>query len=180
MVRSNKSDFVNELAKKRKVSQSVILADCKGLSVGEFTDLRSRLRKKAVELRVIKNRLGKRALAEAECEALDDVLKGCTVWAFGVDDPVDPAKILAEFAKENKKLVLKGGLLEKRTIDMATISELASLPSRQELLGKMANGLMQPATKLASVMQATTLKLARAFQALADKLEKETGAAETS
>jgi large subunit ribosomal protein L10 len=169
MVRSDKIDLVNRVTEKLKASQSVVLADFRGLSVAEITTLRSELRRKGVEFKVIKNRLGKRALSDAGCESLDEYLKGNTAWAFGLEDAVEPAKILAAFAKTHDKLVIKGGLLESRRIDAAMIGQLASLPGRQELLGRMACVLNQPATRLASVMQASLTKMARAFQALADK-----------
>lgn len=169
MVRSDKIDLVNQVTDKLKASQSVILTDFRGLTVAEITTLRRELRQRGVEFKVIKNRLGKRALHDAGCDSLDAYLKGNTAWAFGLTDAVEPAKILSRFAKEHDKLVIKGGLLESRRIDAAMIGQLASLPGRKELLGRMAGVLKQPATKVALVMQASLTRVARAFQALADK-----------
>jgi len=169
MVRSDKIDLVNRVSEKLKGSQSVVLADFRGLTVAEMTTLRSNLRKSGVEFKVIKNRLGKRALEDAGCDNLDEFLTGNTAWAFGLQDAVEPAKILSKFAKEHDKLVIKGGLLESRRIDSGMIGQLASLPSREELLSKMAGVMKQPATKMASAMNASLTKVARAFQALADK-----------
>lgn len=169
MVRSDKIDLVNQVTDKLKASQSVILTDFRGLTVAEITTLRRELRQRGVEFKVIKNRLGKRALQDAGCDSLDAYLKGNTAWAFGLTDAVEPAKVLSRFAKEHDKLVIKGGLLESRRIDAAMIGQLASLPGRKELLGRMAGVLKQPATKVALVMQATLTQVARAFQALADK-----------
>lgn len=169
MVRSDKIDLVNRVSKKLKSSQSVILADFRGLTVAEMTTLRRDLRRKGVELKVIKNRLGKRALSDAGCDSLDEYLTGNTAWAFGLADAVEPAKVLTEFAKDHEKLVIKGGLLESRRIDAAMIAQLANLPGRPELLSRMAGVLKQPAVKVASAMNATLTKMARAFQALADK-----------
>lgn len=171
MARPEKVEAVSQIADRLKRSQSVILADFCGLTVEQLTGLRSRLRKEEIEFKVIKNRLGKRALADAKCDALDEILKGNTAWAFGFKDPVTPAKILTEFIKNNEKMILKGGLLEGRRLDAAGIKQLASMPGRHELLTRMAVGFKQPATKTASVLQASLSKFARAFGALAKKLE---------
>jgi large subunit ribosomal protein L10 len=169
MVRSDKIDLVNRVSDKLKSSQSVILTDFRGLTVAEMTTLRRELRKKGVEFKVIKNRLGKRALNDAGCDSLDEYLTGNTAWAFGLQDAVEPAKILSKFAKDHQKLVIKGGLLESRRINAGMITQLANLPSRPELLSRMAGVLKQPATKVACAMNASLTKVARAFQALADK-----------
>lgn len=177
MVRSDKIDLVNKVTETLKSSQSVILSDFRGLTVAEITTLRRELRQHGVEFKVIKNRLGKRALSDAGCDSLDEYLKGNTAWAFGLKDAVEPAKVLAKFAKSHDKLVIKGGLLESRRIDSAMIGQLANLPGRKELLSRMAGVMKQPATKVASVMQASLTKVARGFQALADK---KAGAGETA
>jgi large subunit ribosomal protein L10 len=169
MVRSDKIDLVNRVSGKLKDSQSVVLTDFRGLTVAEMTTLRRDLRKQGVEFKVIKNRLGRRALEDAGCDNLDEFLTGNTAWAFGLQDAVEPARILSGFAKTHDKLVIKGGLLESRRIDAVMIGQLASLPSRPELLSRMAGVLKQPATQIASAMTQSLTKVARAFQALADK-----------
>ncbi|MBI1785648.1 50S ribosomal protein L10 [Candidatus Sumerlaeota bacterium] len=171
MARPEKVEEVTKVADRLKRSQSVVLADFCGLTVEQMTGLRVKLRAEQVELKVIKNRLGKRALADAQCDALDECLKGNTIWAFGLKDAAAPAKIMIEFAKENEKLVLKGGLLEGRKLDAAGVKALASMPSRKELLAMMARDLKAPAAKVATVMQAGLLKVAHAFNALGKKLE---------
>jgi large subunit ribosomal protein L10 len=176
LVRSEKIDFVNQISDKLRQSQSVILADFRGLTVAQMTDLRRQLRKSGIDLKVIKNRLGKRALADAGCDGLDEYLKGNTAWAFGLRDPVEPAKILSNYAKDNEKLVLKGGLLDRKRIGPQMVTQLAAMPGRKELLSKMAGGLMQPAVKVASAMNAGLARVAHAFNALAKKLEESGGA----
>ena len=173
MIRSEKIELVGDLAEKLKQAQSVILADFRGLTVAQVTELRGKLRQSDVEFRVIKNRLGKRAVSEAGCENIDDFLAGNTAWAFGIADPVSGPKILSKFAEDHEHLVLKGGLLEGKRIDEATVKQLASMPSRPELLSMMAGGLMMPAVQMASAMQAAVAKVARAFHALGEKLEGE-------
>jgi len=172
VARPEKVELVSALTDKVKRSQSVILADFKGLTVEQMTGLRNQLRAQEIEFKVIKNRLGKRAIADAQHEACDTFLKGNTVWAFGLKDAVAPAKILMQFAKDNEKLVLKGGLLEGKRIDSAGVQQLAAMPGRKELLARMAGDLKSPATKIASVMNATLTKFGRAFTALAKKLEE--------
>lgn len=171
MLRPDKVEMVRAVAEKLGRAQSVVLADFRGLTVEQMTDLRGRFRERQVEFKVIKNRLGKRAVAEAGCESLDEFLRGNTGWAFGIEDPTAPAKILAEFAKENESLTLKGGLLEGKRIDVAMIERLAKIPSRPELLAQLAGGLKAPAVKMATVFEAALVRLARGFGALAEKLE---------
>lgn len=166
---TEKISFVNDLAGKLKESQSVILADFRGLNVAQVTTLRKQLRAKEVEFKVVKNRLGKRALAAAECENLDEFLQGNTAWAFGVNDAVEPAKVLADFAKENEHLVIKGGLLEGKRIDKSVVATLAKMPGRMQLLSMMAGAMKQPGTKMAGAMHQSVVKIALAFKALADK-----------
>jgi large subunit ribosomal protein L10 len=176
VVRSDKVDLVNELTGTFKSSQSVILSDFKGMTVEEMTTLRTKLREQAVPMRVLKNRLVRRALVEAGADALDEFLVGNTAVSFGMADPVAPAKILVEYAKSNEKLIIKGGLLEGKFLDENGVRNLAKMPGRKELLSIMAGDLKQPATKMAMVFQAGLLKVAYAMNALAAKKE-ETGAA---
>lgn len=169
--RPEKVAFVDGISEKVKASQSVVLADFRGLTVAESTELRNKLRAEGIEFKVVKNRLGKLALAKAGADPLDTVLKGNTAWAFGLADAAAPAKILSAYAKDHEKLVLKGGLLEGRALDAAGVKALASMPGRKELLARMAGDLKQPATKVATVVQASLLKVAYAFKSLGEKLE---------
>ena len=169
VAKPEKVELVSRVAEKLRASQSVILTDFKGMTVAQVTDLRSQLRKESIELKVVKNRLLRRAIAEAQCEALDDLLVGNTAVAYGVADATAPAKLLTQFAKTTDKLKIKGGLLERRRIDVAGVQNLAKMPGRRELLTMMARDLKQPATKVAGVMQAGLLKVAYAMQALARK-----------
>jgi len=176
MVRSDKIELVERVAEKLKKSQSVILGDFKGLTVADLTGLRSQLREQSIEMRVIKNRLFKRALEQAGCARLDEFLTGNTAISFGVNDPAAPARILTAYAKKNEKFVIKGGLLEGRRLDAQGVQSLSKMPSRKELLAMMAGGMKQPAVKMAMAFQAGLLKVAYAMGALAKKKE-ETGEA---
>lgn len=172
MVRPEKIELVEKVTQKLRDSQAVILADYKGMTVAQMTDLRTQMRQEAVEVRVIKNRLFKRALSQAGCDSLDDMLVGNTVISFGYRDPVAPAKILARIAKGNDRLVIKGGLLEGKRLDVGGVEDLSRMPGRKELLAQMAGDFKQPAAKVAMVFQAGLLKVAYAMQALARKKEE--------
>ncbi len=171
MVRSDKIDLVTKVTEQLKRAPSIVLANYQGLTVAEITALRSKLRAESVELRVIKNRLIRRALSDAGNDQLDDYLHGNTIVAFATKDAVSPAKILSEYAKTNEKLKIKGGLLEGKRLDERGVKSLASMPGRRELLTMMARDFKQPATKFATVMQAGLLKVAYAMQALSKKLD---------
>ncbi len=169
MVTAEKEELVGVLTEKLKASQSIVLTDFKTMTVAEMSGLRNELRAQQVELKVFKNRLLRIALAEAGCDALDEMLIGNTAVAFGVKDAAAPAKILTKFAKDNEKLVIKGGLLEGRRLDGAGVRSLSNMPGRKELLSMMARDLKAPATKVTTVFTAGLLKVAYAFKALADK-----------
>lgn len=172
MVRSDKIELVERVAEKVKQSQSVILANFQGMTVAELETLRIQLREQSIEMRVIKNRLVRRALSEAGCDSVDEALVGNTAVTFGIADPVAPAKILTDYAKKNDKFVIKGGLLEGKRLDPAGVKNLAGMPGRKELLARMAGDLKQPAVKMAMVFQAGLLKVAYAMNALAKKKEE--------
>lgn len=176
MPNPEKVTLVQGVADRLKGAQSVVLTDFQGINVADMTQLRSDLRDQSVELKVIKNRLLRLALAEAGCDVLDEMLTGNTAVAFGVGDPVAPAKVLTKFAKDNVHVKIKGGLLEGKRLDLAGVESLAKMPGRSELLATMARDLKYPATQMAMVFQASLLKLAHGMNALARKKE-ESGAA---
>jgi large subunit ribosomal protein L10 len=171
LLRNDKVKLVEEISEKLGRSQSVILADFCGLNVEAMTDLRRRLRTKDIAFQVVKNRLAKWAVADSKCDNLDAMLQGNTAWAFGIADPIEPAKILIEFAKENEKLVIKGGLLEGRRIDANMVEQLAKMPGRTEMLSMLAGAMKQPAAKLARAMSESLARTARALSALIEKKE---------
>jgi large subunit ribosomal protein L10 len=172
VVRADKIELVGQVAEWLRQAQGVVLADFQGLTVADMNVLRSRLRSDSVQFRVIKNRLLKRALVEAGCDGMDEILVGNTAVAFGNEDATAPARLLSQYTKENERLRIKGGLLEGRRIDLAQIQELASMPGRLELLSMLARDMKQPATKIAVAMQAALLKVAYAMQALARKKQE--------
>lgn len=165
-VRSEKEATVSQVAEKFNKSQSVVLADYRGLNVLEVTELRKKLREAGVEYKVIKNTLTSRAAKAANIEGLDEYLSGPTALAFGYNDPVTPAKILATFAKDHKKLELKAGVLEGKIISTKAVTALAELPSREALLGQIAGLLQSPMRGLVTVLSGPLRNLAYATEAV--------------
>jgi large subunit ribosomal protein L10 len=164
-----KLDTVASVKDKLSSSKSIVVADYRGLSVSEMTDLRTRLRKEGVELRVVKNRLAKIALSESNMDPMDAHLKGMTAIAFGMTDPVSPAKVLAGYAKENEKLKIIAGQMDNQVLDIAGINELAQLPSREVLLGRLLGSLTSPVQKLAYGLNQTVAKVVYAVDAVGRK-----------
>ncbi len=166
-----KVQTVKELREKFESAEAVVLADYRGLTVEDVTDLRAKCREAGVEFRVAKNRLAKIALREGKLPTLDEHLIGPTAFAFGFDDPVTPAKVIADFCKTNEKIEIKAGLVAKEAVDLDVINRLAALPSRDELLARLAGSLSAPMRDLAGVLQAIPGGLARAIRAVADQRE---------
>jgi large subunit ribosomal protein L10 len=168
-----KIDAVKDMKERLTRSKAVVITDYRGLTVGEMTDLRDRLRAEGVEYKIVKNRLAKIALKESDMNTMDDYLKGMTALAFGVKDPVGPAKVLAGYAKDNEKLKILAGLMENRLLDVAALSELAKLPSREVLLSRMLGSLTSPVQKFAYGLHQVTAKVVYALDAVARKKEEQ-------
>lgn len=175
MVKQWKKDAVAEVQEKVQRAKSVILADFRGLTVQEMTELRRRLRREAVEFKVIKNRLIKRALAEAGSDNLDEHLMGPTALAFGYSDPVIAAKVLYDYRKENSKLGIKCGLLEGKKVDLQKIEMLAQVPPRDELFARLMGSLQRPAQSLVWGLKATVSQLVYALRAVSEQRGQEAG-----
>ena len=151
--KQQKELFVEAVHEKMQSCKSAILADYRGLTVSAITELRNKLRESNSDMKVAKNTLIKIAVDKIGIEGLDPYLEGPTAIAFGYDDPVAPAKILSEFARTNKALEIKGGVLEGRVITAEGVKSLASLPSREVLLAKVLGGMQAPLYGFANVLQ---------------------------
>jgi large subunit ribosomal protein L10 len=171
MVRPQKIEVVERAGEKLGRAKAVVVVGYQGMTVEEMTGLRGKLREVGSELRVVKNRLSKRALAQAQCEALDDLLTGPVALAFGYEDPAALAKACVEYAKGHEKLVVKGGLIDKKRLDAAKLRALSKLPGRPQLLAQMAGTLKAPAQRMATAMKQAVAKLAYAMKARADQLD---------
>src|SRR5215208_4350215 len=169
MKRSERQELVNELSQKIKGAQALYYTDFTGLNVKRMTDLRRRLRKAGVEYVVIKNTLALRAVNESGL--VGERLKGPTGLVFGAD-PVAAAKVLTDFAKENEqKPTVKGGLLEGKTVDAAQVKQLASLPSREQMLADLGAGLQSPMAAFVGALNGLLYMFAGALDALKSQRE---------
>ncbi|MDL2237490.1 50S ribosomal protein L10 [Christensenellaceae bacterium OttesenSCG-928-K19] len=166
-----KQQVVSEVADKMKRAQSIILLDYRGLTVDEVTNLRNQFRAAEVEYKVIKNNVLLRAANELGIEGAEDYFKGPTAVAFGYNDPVAPAKILAKFVKDTKKTEIKGGVLDGKVIDAAGIDNLAKLPSKEELIAKMMGSMNAPITNFVGVLAAVPGSFVRALNAIREQKE---------
>jgi large subunit ribosomal protein L10 len=166
--RAQKQKLVETLQQDLTDTTCVVVTHQTGLTVDEVTHLRRQVRSAGVSFRVTKNRLAKRALTGTGFEALSPLFTGPTAIAFS-RDPVAAAKVVVEYANRNDKLTIIGGGLAGQQIDAAGIRELASLPSLDELRGKLIGLLQAPATRLATVLQAPAGQIARVFAAFAEK-----------
>jgi large subunit ribosomal protein L10 len=172
MPAQTKIDAVAKLREKFEHSEALILADPRGITVEEITVLRTQCREAGVELRVVKNRLAKIALGQASRPALDDLLIGPTMIAMGTADPATTAKMLTEYAKKNEKLKIKGGLLGKEPLTARGVQQLAALPSREELLTRLASCLAAPMTQFAGALGQIVGGFARALNAVAEQKQR--------
>jgi large subunit ribosomal protein L10 len=168
--RSHKEKLVASLNDTFKQAELVIVTQQGGLTVAQVTDLRRQMRAAGAGFKVAKNRLTKRALEGTRFQGLSGLLKGPTAIAFS-RDPVAAAKVAVEFANKNEKLTIVGGSLGERTLDLAGVKALATLPSLDEMRARLAGMLKQPAAKIASVLAAPAGGLARVIAAHARKAE---------
>ena len=158
--KAQKQAMLAEMKEKIQNSQVTILAEYRGISVAKITDLRTRLRKAGCEMKVAKNTIAGLAAKEVGIDGLEDYLKNPIVFTFGLEDPVAPAKILSDFAREIKQgLDIKAGVLEGKVIDANGVKALADLPSREVLLAKVLGGMQAPMYGFAGVLAANLRNL---------------------
>ncbi|MBL8835479.1 MAG: 50S ribosomal protein L10 [Alphaproteobacteria bacterium] len=170
MDRSQKEKLIATLNDTFKQAELVVVTKQAGLTVAESTDLRRQMRAAGAGFKVAKNRLTKRALDGTRFQGLSDMLKGPTAIAYS-KDPVAAAKVVVEFANKNEKLTIVGGSLGERTLDLAGVKALATLPSLPEMRARLAGLIQRPAAKIAGVLAAPAGGLARVIGAHARKQE---------
>lgn len=168
----SKAQVVAQIKEKLEQSQSVVIVDYRGLTVEEDTDLRRQLRQAGVEYKVLKNTLIQRAANELGIKGLDEHLNGPTAVAFGVSDPVAPAKVITEYINKTKKMTVKCGILDGEAIDPARVQALADLPSKEVLVAKMLGSMQSPISGLVSVLGGTVRALLYAIKAVIEQQEK--------
>jgi len=168
--RARKEELVTELNQSFAEAALVVVTQQTGLTVSESTELRGKMREAGASYKVTKNRLAKLALAGTPYEPITDLFSGPTAIAYSAD-PVAAARVAVDFAKENDKLVVVGGAMGGTLLDENAVKALASLPSLDELRGKLVGLLNAPATKIAGVLQAPAGQLARVTGAYANQDE---------
>ena len=168
MNRTEKQETVAGLNAAFQDSDLVIVTHNNGLNATQTHQLRSQTRSSGLSYRIAKNRLAKIAIKGTNFEGLFDLLNGPTGLVLS-KDPVAGAKVVAAFAKDNPNLVIVGGVMGTSVLDAKGIGKLATLPSLDELRGKLVGLIQAPATKVAGVVQAPAGQLARLLQAYANK-----------
>lgn len=170
MDRSQKENLVAELHKTFDAAEMVVVTHYSGLTVSEMEDLRTKMLEAGAGFKVTKNRLTRLALKDTKFEGMADLFKGPTGVAYSAD-PVAAARVAVKFAKDNENFVVIGGALGEDQLDIDRVKALASLPSLDELRGKIVGLLQAPATKIAGVTQAPAGQLARVLGAYASQGE---------
>jgi large subunit ribosomal protein L10 len=167
-----KQAVVAEVSAQLANAQAVILAEYRSLAVAQMTELRKKARGSGVYLRVLKNTLARRAVADTPFKGLSEQMVG--PLAYGISsDPVAVAKVLQEFAKENEKFVIKAGAMPNVVMSAREVAELAKMPSRQELLTKLVATMQAPIAKFVRTLNEVPGKFARTLAAVRDQKEKQ-------
>ena len=167
-----KKEVVAEFSARLAKAQAIVLAEYRGLPVEKITQLRAKARASGVYLRVLKNTLARRAVQGTPFEKLADQMVG--PLAYGVsDDPVSAAKVLHAYAKENDKLVIKGGAIPGQVMNAKEVGSLAALPSREELLAKLMGTMLAPVTTFVQTLNQVPSKFVRTLAAVRDQKEKQ-------
>ncbi len=172
-----KAESVADLTARLKASSTAVLADYRGMTVGQMRDLRTRLRDGGIEMIVVKNTLARRAASAAGYEPLSAELVGPIAMVFAGEDVSAPARILNDYIRANRKMVIKAGLLEGQVINAESVVELADLPSREVLISRLLGAMQTPLANLASVLQAPLSKFARTLDAVRTQKESQAPAA---
>ena len=162
-----KQAVVSEIAAQLGSAQSVIVAEYRGLNVAAVTDLRAKARKSGLYLRVLKNTLARRAVKGTPFEKLSEQMVGPLMYSIS-QDPVSGAKVLAAFAKDNGKFVIRGGAMPNVLMSVTDVKALAMLPSRDELLAKLMGTLQAPVATLVRTMNEVPGRFVRTLAAVRD------------
>lgn len=175
-----KQPIVEAISEEIKDAQSVVLVDYRGLTVAQDTELRKQLREAGVVYKVYKNTMMKRAFEGTEFEGLTDCLEGPSAIAISKDDATAPARIICKFAKTADKLELKGGVVEGTVYDIAGLTEVSKIPSREELLSRLLGSMQSPITNFARVIKQIAEQGGEAAPAEEAPAEAEAPAAEAA
>jgi large subunit ribosomal protein L10 len=163
---AHKGQIIEDIARKLRDSRGAVLLDYRGLTVSAITNLRRQLVAEQVEFHVTKNTLLRIAAERADVGVASELLEGPTAIAFGWADEVTPARLLTEFARRNRLVSVKGGILGGRSIDAAQVGQVAQLPGREVLLAQLLGALQAPLAQTLGVLQAPAREIAGLAQAL--------------
>lgn len=169
MARPEKVAQVEAIAESLSAAQSVVLADYQGMTVQHMTEFREKCRASDVRCRVVKNRLAKIAADKVDVPGLKEYLKGPLALVMGMSSPVDPAKLVVDFAKDHEKMQLVGGFMDGKYLTADQVVALSQIPSREELYAKMMGSINSPASGIVGVTNGVAAALTRAIDAVAKK-----------
>ena len=155
--RSEKQAVVEEVTALAGKAQTLVMAEYRGITVADMTKLRSTARSSGVTLSVLKNTLARRAVTGSAFEVASEQMTGPLIYGFSVD-AVAAAKVVADFAKTNDKLVIRGGAYGGKALDVAAVKQLASIPTKEVLLAQLCGLLMSPISRTAVVLGALAKK----------------------
>lgn len=153
LTRDKKKEIIEQLKDRLERAKSVVFTDYQGLKVSELQSLKDRLREKGIDYKVVKNTLVKIALKDKNLKIDETILDKPTAVAFGYTDEVEPNKIVYKFSKENEKLEILGGIVNKEFMDVSKVKSLALLPSREELYAKVVGSIAAPLSGFINVLQ---------------------------
>jgi large subunit ribosomal protein L10 len=162
-----KQAVVAEVAKQVAGAQAIVMVENRGMHVADMTQLRAKARASGVYFRVVKNTLVRRAVADTPYAKLADKMVGPLAYGMG-PDPVAVAKVLSDFAKGHDKFVITGGAMPGQVMSAKEITALATLPSREELLGKLVGTMQAPIAKFVRTLNEVPSKFVRALAAVRD------------
>ena len=166
-----KQKITEDLHLRFSKTEIVVVADYKGLDVSSMNDLRRKLREEDIEFQVAKNTHLMRAAKDTDVALIQDYFKGPSAVALSYKDPVAPAKILTQFAKDNQKLEIKAGVLKDKVLDVDAIKALAKLPSREVLLGQLLSVLNEVPTSFVRTIAEIPRSLLNVLAAIRDQKE---------
>jgi large subunit ribosomal protein L10 len=155
--RSEKQAVIDEVTGLAAKAQTLVMAEYRGITVADMTKLRSQARDKGVTLSVLKNTLARRAVAGSAFDVLSDQMTGPLIYGFSTD-AVAAAKVVADFAKTNDKLVIRAGAMSGKVLDVNGVKQLANIPSKEVLLAQLCGLLMSPMSRTAVVLGALAAK----------------------
>lgn len=173
----NKKAVVAEIQEKFNAASSAVVVEYRGLSVSEITDLRRQLRAENIDFKVYKNTMLRRAVEETEYQGLSDALVGPNAIAFG-DDAVAPSRVLANFAKKHKKLILKAGVVDGKVVDRDEIKELSSLPNHDGMISMLLGMFQSPVRSFAYAVSQVAEKRAAEGETVEEAPAEEAAPAE--